>query len=177
MVRPTAEQFENKGRWELELEHHGDLPARTPRRSRAPGRIPPQIPVGARTARNTNRHRGGRTPRQHRGPVPHSARVGPAGETGPGNCGRPGWNRQPAPPCTTNLLTTTDFWGQCRLTPRHRRRCRKPECRASADSWRQLAAGASLTIPGAKAGGYGVSCPVSRCCPVPQQPPCPSAEP
>ena len=49
-----------------------------------------------------------------------------------------------------------------RLTPRHRRRCRKPECRASADSWRQLAAGASLTIPGVKAGGYGVSCPVRR---------------
>jgi len=57
--------------------------------------------------------------------------------------------------------------GQCRLTPRHRRRCRKPEWRASADSWRQLAAGASLTIPGTKAGGYGVSCPVIRRCGTP----------
>ena len=51
---------------------------------------------------------------------------------------------------------------QWRITPRHRRRCRKPEWRASADSWRPLAAGATLTIPGTKAGGYGVSCPVRR---------------
>ena len=110
----------------------------------------------------SERRKGSRLQADSRLPEPCSRHWPPTGNLTEVDCSPSTPDRLASRPHSTRHET-----GAFRLTPRHRRRCRKPEWRASADSWRQLAAGASLTIPGTKAGGYGVSCPVIRRCGTP----------